>query len=293
MTTRVLVTGAGGKTGRAVIAALRRRGVPVRAFVRDRDRHGDLASHADVEVVAGDQRDADDLVGALDGCAAVYAIAPNVTPGEVAMGEAIIAAGRAAGRTRVIYHSVLDPFEPAMPHHADKGRVEDLLRSSGLPATILRPNAYLQNLDAYLQDIQVGSYRVPYDVTRGLSMVDLREVAEVAARALTGDLPVGTGRSIAAHELSGPQPVRPMDVAEVAASILERPVVAERQDPDDWAVANAHLPSDARNRLHAMFRHYDRFGFPGDPAPLDRLLGRSPTGLRSYLEEALLGRSTA
>lgn len=287
MTTRVLVTGAGGKTGRAVIAALRRRGIPVRAFVRDRDRHGDLASHADVEVVAGDQRDAGDVVAALEGCAAVYAIAPNVTPHEASMGEAVIAGGRAAGRTRVVYHSVLDPFEPAMPHHADKGRVENLLRSSGLPATILRPNAYLQNLDAYLEDIRAGSYRVPYDVTRGLSMVDLRDVAQVAARALIGDLPAGIGRSIVAHELSGPQPVRPTDVARVASDILGRLVIAERQDPDDWAVANVHLPDAARQRLRAMFRHYDRYGFPGDPAPLAQLLGRRPTGLNSYLEAAL------
>lgn len=287
MSSRVLVTGAGGKTGRAVIAALRDHGIPVRAFVRDPDRHADLASRDDVEVVAGDQRDVDDLVTALDGCAGVYAIAPNVTPDEVAMGEAVIAAGRATGRIRVVYHSVLDPFEPAMPHHADKGRVEDLLRSSGLPATILRPNAYLQNLDAYLEDIRAGSYRVPYGVDRGLSMVDLREIAEVAARALAGDLPAGVGRSVTAHELSGPHAVSPADVARVAADILGRPVVAQRQDPDDWAAANAHLPAEVRRRLRAMFRYYDRCGFHGDPGPLAQLLERPPGDLRTYLAEML------
>lgn len=287
MSSPVLVTGAGGKTGRAVIAALRSRGVPVRAFVRHPDRHADLASHDDVEVVAGDQRDVQDLVAALDGCAAVYAIAPNVTPDEVAMGQAIIAAACDTGPRVVVYHSVLDPFEPAMPHHVDKGHVEGLLRSSGLTVAILRPNAYLQNLDGYLDELRAGSYRVPYGVDRGLSMVDLREVAEVAARVLTGDLPAADGPSVAAYELSGPHAVSPRDVAAAASALLGRPVVARRQDPDAWAAANAHLPAVARRRLQAMFRCYDRDGFPGDPGTLRRLLGRPPTDLRSYLAEML------
>jgi NAD(P)H dehydrogenase (quinone) len=289
MSSRVLVTGAGGKTGRAVIAALQARAVPVRAFVRDLDRHGDLASRGDVEVAVGDGRDADDLGAASRGCRAVYLIAPNVSDDEVAFAQAAIAACRAAGGVRIVYHSVLDPFEPAMPHHVDKGHAEQRLRSSGLTSVILRPNAYLQNLDGYLTAIRAGSYTVPYDVDRGLSMVDLREVAEVAARSLTGELPAAAGDAIPVLELSGPRPVSAADVARCASAILGRPVVAARQDPDDWATANDHLPADARRRLLAMFHHYDRFGFPGDPQPLARLLGRRPTGVRHYLEERLLG----
>ena len=283
---RVLVTGAGGKTGRAVLRALTAEDTPARALVRDRERHRDLLQLGDVEVVVGDQRDADALVAAMDGCDAIYHIAPNVTPDELPMGEAVLAACQRAGITRLVFHSVADPHEPAMPHHADKGVVETWIMATDLAWTILRPNAYLQNLDGYLDDLLAGRYRVPYAVDRGLALVDLREVAEVAAGAVTGRL---EGAVAAIWELAGPATVTPADVAEVAGQVLGRSVVAERQEPDAWLAEAeaAGLPADARSRLHRMFRHYDRHGFPGDASTLRSLLGREPTDLRSYLRERL------
>jgi NAD(P)H dehydrogenase (quinone) len=281
---RVLVTGAGGKTGRAVVRALTAEGLASRALVRDPIRHGDLAAVDDVEVATGDQRQVDDLVAALVGCEAVYHLAPNVSPDEVAMGEAVLAACRIVGVRRLMFHSVIDPHEPAMPHHVDKGRVEELIRSSDLAWTVLRPNAYLQNLDGYLNELRRGRYRVPYTTDRGLAMVDLREVAEVAAGALSGRLAEAIG---ATWELSGPEAVAPIDVARVSAELLGHEVVAERQDPDDWATAARDLPDEARRRLQLMFRHYDRHGSPGDPTTLGHLLGREPRGLVTYLSEVL------
>jgi len=283
MSDRVLVTGAGGKTGRAVLMALTADGVPTRAFVRDADRHADLADLGDVEVAAGDQRDVDDLVAALDGCAAVHHLAPNVHPDEVAMGEAVLVACERAGVDRLSYHSVMDPHEPAMPHHADKGRVELLVTASPLAWTIVRPNAYLQNLDGYLGDLRAGVYRVPYATDQGIALVDLHEVAEVVAGALSGRLDGAIG---AVWDLAGPAMVTAEDVAATAGRLLGQPVVAERQDPADWACENRDLPEAARERLTAMFRYYDRHGFPGDASVLRRLLAREPRGLEAYLRSA-------
>lgn len=283
---RVLVTGAGGKTGRAVLTALAAENIPARALVRDPGRHRDLAHIGDVEVVAGDQRDAASLAAALEGADAIYHVAPNVTPDEVAMGEAVLEACRRVGVHRLVFHSVGDPHEPAMPHHVDKGRVEDRIIASDLAWTILRPNAYLQNLDGYLDDLRAGHYRVPYATDRGLALVDLREVAEVAAGVIGARLDGAVG---AIWELAGPASVSALDIAEVAADILDRPVTAVRQDPDDWLVdaEAAGLPDEARQRLYRMFRHYDQHGFPGDPTTLRRLLGREPTDVVRYLEAAL------
>lgn len=284
-TRRVLVTGAGGKTGRAVLTALAAEDIPARALVRDRDRHHDLADIGDVELVVGDQRDVSSLVAALDGADAIYHLAPNVTADEVTMGQAVLEACRRVGVQRLVFHSVADPHEAAMPHHADKGAVEDRIITSDLAWTILRPNAYLQNLDGYLDDLRAGRYRVPYATDQGLALVDLREVAEVAAGAIGGRWDDAVG---ATWELAGPSRVSPSDVAEVAADLLDRPVTAERLDPDDWlAEAEAlGVPERSRRRLYLMFRYYDQHGFPGDPTTLRRLLGREPTDVVSYLEAA-------
>jgi NAD(P)H dehydrogenase (quinone) len=282
---RVLVTGAGGKTGRAVIAALGRRGAAARAFVRTPARVADLvdAAHLDVEVAVGDQRSVSDLVAALDGADAVYAIAPNVSPDEVAMGRAIVEACRRAGVPRLVFHSVVHPQLTAMPHHVDKGRVEELVVTSGLAWTILQPNAYLQNLAGYVDDLRSGRYEVPYASDARLAMVDLGDVAEVAARCLLDGLGVH-----ATFELSGPAEVSPADVARVAAELLGRPVVAERLDPGAWAAGpGTDLPSDTRERLLAMFRDYDAHGSPGDATVLTALLGRPPRDLRTYLADRL------
>jgi NAD(P)H dehydrogenase (quinone) len=291
VTTRVLITGAGGKTGRAVIDAVTAKGGPVRALVRGLDRHADLVdaprenssrTPGDVEVVGGDQREVDDLVAALDGCAAVYAIAPNVSAHERAMAQAIVTACQRSDVARLVFHSVIHPQLSAMPHHADKAAAEELVIESGLDWTILQPNAYLQNLGGYVEQLREGTYRVPYAADRGLAMVDLRDVGTVAARCLLDRVGVH-----ATFELSGPLEVAPDDIARAASEILGREVVAEPQDPDAWASTVGSLPAATRSRLHAMFAHYDRHGSPGDATVLRALLGREPGALRPYLDGLL------
>ncbi len=289
---RVAVTGAGGKTGRAILRALLGEGLDARAIVRDPGRADDLTDLGDVEVAVADQRDTDELSEALDGCDALYHLAPNVSSDEVLMGEAVIEACHRRDVARVLYHSVVAPYEPSMPHHADKGRVEARLAATDLAWTILRPNAYLQNLDAYLDELRAGRYRVPYGSEHGLALVDLREVAEVAARCFAGGFDGAIG---ATWELSGPAEVTPEDVARAASAVLGRPVIAERQDPEAWAEqaeAAGRLEDEARRRLLLMFRHYDKAGSPGDPTTLRDLLGREPNGLESYLAEVLAGSGT-
>ncbi|MFA9430365.1 SDR family oxidoreductase [Egicoccus sp. AB-alg2] len=279
----ILVTGAGGKTGRAVLRALVDAGAPARALLRGPDRLADAPGlHGTVETVVGDQRDRDDLEAALDGVAAVYAIAPNLHPDEVVMGRALVDACRRRGLTRVVYHSVIHPQVRAMPHHADKGRVEELLVTSDLDWTILQPNAYLQNLRGYVDGLRDGVYAVPYATDRRLAMVDLDEVAEVAARCLVEGLGVH-----ASFELSGPAEVSADDVAAAAARALGRPVTAVRRDPATWVAGQSGLCEETRRRLLAMLTAYDQHGSPGDATVLGALLGRAPRGLDDVLPALL------
>jgi len=273
----VLVTGAGGKTGAAVLRALRASGARSVALVRS-VTHAAPAADA---LVVGDQREVEDLVAALTGVDAVYAIAPNLSPAEDAMARSVLAACERVGVRRFVFHSVVHPQLTAMPHHADKARAEERVVESGLDWTILQPNAYLQNLAGYVDGMRAGCFAPPYEVDRASALVDLADVAEVAARALVDDLGVhGT------FELSGPTAISPEDVAETAAGLLGRPVRAERSDPATFVAASG-LDAERQARLLAMLRHYDRHGSPGDGTVLRALLGREPRGLREVLIDLL------
>jgi NAD(P)H dehydrogenase (quinone) len=279
---RVLVTGAGGKTGAAVLAALADTGARTVALVRSASHPSDVAH----ERVVGDQRDVDVLARAMTGVDAMYAIAPNLSPDEVAMTRAALQACGRSGVRRFVLHSVVHPQLRAMPHHADKGRAEELVIESGLDWTILQPNAYLQNLAAYVPGMRAGLLRVPYALDRGHALVDLRDVAVVAASLLLDDVGVH-----ATLELSGPRSCTMLDVAAEASRILGHAVAAERVDPDRHVAGLPQLDPERRSRLLAMLRHYDLHGTPGDATVLRALLGREPGGLGEVLGVLLAAAS--
>src|SRR5712692_518116 len=258
----IAVAGAAGKTGRAVIDALKARQESVRPLVR-------RPSGMDQEVVV-DLLDPESLRTALLGVRAVYHKAPNMHPAEFEMGQSMISAAEAAGVERIVFHSVLHPQLSAMPHHWDKLRVEAAVIDSRLRWSILQPAPYAQNFTRTTD----GVLRVAYRVDAPFSFVDLLDVSEAAAIALT------TNRcEFGIYELAGPQIT---SVAEIASILGMR---AESMDPLLWqraAVENGLSP-EAAKRLVAMFSHYDRHGLVGNPASLAQLLGRRPNSASEAL----------
>ena len=274
----ILVTGAAGKTGRAVIKALAARGEVVRALVH-RPQQASIAVDAGAEdVVAGDMRDQavmDRAAGAPNQVRAIYHICPNMSPDELSIAQIAVRAARAAGVKHFVYHSVLHPQTEAMPHHWQKLRTEELLFETGLPYTILQPAAYMQNILAYWDRIvQDGIYAVPYATEARLSMVDLEDVAKVAATVLTE-----RGHAGATYELVGVDVLSPAGVAEVLAQQLSRPVHAQAVDLEVWeqGARAARLGDYQVETLLQMFRYYERHGFWGNPHVLTWLLRRPPT----------------
>ena len=275
----ILVTTAGGKTGRAVIAALAARGVDVRAL-----RRSGAPVPGATETVAGD---AGDLGPHLDGIDTVYFIWPNFTAGESnGMARAIEAVAAHGGR-RIVYHSVLRPGLEAMPHHWDKLRAEERLAESHLDTVTLQPCSYMQNLEPLLDTVrETGLYQPLGGLDAAISFVDLADVGEAAVRACFDDDMLG-----GAYELSGPQPLTARDVAAELSQALTRPVTAREISAADWAAAarSAGLPDEAIRRGTLMTEHLLVHGFSGSPVVLEALLGRPPTRLRQYLESVAGG----
>jgi uncharacterized protein YbjT (DUF2867 family) len=276
----ILVTGAGGKTGKAVIKALVARGVPVRAFVRSPAHEAALMAMGAREAVAGAMDDAQALSRAVKGTDAIYHICPNVNPHEVAFARALIAAANDLGVSRLVYHSVLHPQIEAMPHHWNKLRVEEMLFSVGLDITILQPTAYMQNSLAEWESMKRdGIYRVPYPIETRLSLVDLDDVAEAAALVLPNE-----GHSGATYELVGTPPLSQIEIAETFGHALNKTIRAEAEGIESWdrRARSAGMDDYQQETLTKMFRAYARDGLKGNPNVLSWLLGRPPTSLAAF-----------
>jgi len=276
----ILLSGAGGKTGRAVVRALIRQGAQVRALVRRPEQGDTLRKLGAADVLAEDMRSPATWEVATWEAETIYHICPNLSPHEIAIGKAALAAAVRAGVRHFVYHSVLHPQSEAMPHHWQKLRVEEAIFLSGLPFTILQPAAYMQNVLAGLRSIvHEGVYRVPYAVETRLSMVDLEDVAEAAAIVLTT-----AGHEGATYELAGPDVLTQSEVATILGMVLGRPVRAEAVGSDAWEreARESGLGHQAIRMLLAMLRYYERYGFRGNPHVLAWLLERSPASFEEW-----------
>jgi NAD(P)H dehydrogenase (quinone) len=286
----ILVTGAAGKTGKAVIKAVaarggQMRGIPVRALVHRAGQAAEVAAQGASEVAVGAFDDPAALVQAASGATAIYHICPNVSPHEMSYAQAVVAAAKAAGVRRFVYHSVLHPQIEAMPHHWAKLRVEEMLLASRLEVTLLQPTAYMQNILAGWRSItEEGIYRVPYPVDARISLVDLRDVAQAAALVLTE-----SGHGGATYEAVGTTPLTQIEVADALGAALGRPVRAVAEPVEAWdARARAAGMGDyQRETLAAMFRSYAANGLVGNANVLGWLLGRRPTTLAKFAADAV------
>jgi NAD(P)H dehydrogenase (quinone) len=276
----ILVTGAAGKTGKAVVEALAKKGAPVRAMVHRIAHIAALRTLGAAECVVASFENATALRRAAEGANAIYHICPNVSPHEVAYAHAVVEAAEANGVTRFVYHSVLHPQIEAMPHHWQKMRAEEMLFAADLDLTILQPTAYMQNiLAAFPGIIAEGVFRIPYPVTTRLSLVDLQDVAEAAALVLTAD-----GHSGATYELVGAETPSQTEVAAAIAKAFHRTMRAEAETAEAWQTRarEAGMGEYECATLAAMFRYYADHGLIGNSRVLASLLGRKPTDLAAF-----------
>lgn len=281
----ILVTGAAGKTGQAVIQRLIARKQRVRGLVRRNEQEELLKQLGVQQFIIGDMGDQAAMDEAARGVKAIYHICPNMHPQEMAVGKVVIRAAQKARIEHFVYHSVLHPQSEAMAHHWQKLRVEERLLESRLSFTILQPAAYMQNVLAnWDRVVKEGVYTVPYALDTRLSMVDLWDVAEVAARVLTE-----SGHEGAIYELCGPELLSQREVARIMGKQLGRDVEAEVIAVDLWEqqARNAGLSDYATQTLVAMFRYYEDNDFWGNSRVLGWLLGRSPTIFARFLERAI------
>lgn len=287
----VLVTGATGRTGKAVMAALARKGARVRGMTRNPANEDVCRVAGASEIAVADLADPASLARAFSGASRVYHIGPRFNDREVEYGTNVLAAAQAAGLRHFVLHSVFHPQCRRMIHHRQKLKLEERLVESGLAYTILQPAMYMQNIALEWPKIEAeGIYERPYRVDLPMAMVDIADIAEAAAFVLTSDRFVG-----GSYELAGPTSPSHAEMAEILSRLLARPIRAARFTPSEWRRRNAsRFPEDYLAIYAAMCRHYDRFGLPGgNPAVLEMILGRRPASFEDFARRFIAERMTA
>jgi uncharacterized protein YbjT (DUF2867 family) len=285
--TTTLLTGANGRTGRAILGALHAAGGTVRALIRNADHASALQALGAAECAVGDLDDDASIDRAVAGCTSIIHVGPPMHPNEIEHTQRLLAAAKRHGVTDFIYYSVMHPLRREVRHHRFKLDAEEHVIESGLAYTILQPIRYMQHLEPIWQDVLTnGIHAMPYNVDVGFNVADLADLANATARAaLDPSYRYGT------FELAGPEPLSQRAMAAILSEEIGRPIVAR-------ALPIAELEENARKRgiaaeritqMRIMNEHYDRFGFMGSPKILTWIIGRPPNTFRDYVKRLLAG----
>lgn len=290
----ILVTGATGSIGSAVIERLAAEGAPVHALTRSPDKY---KAPAGVQPVAGDLTDIPSVRAALKGVETLFLL-NAVVPDELTQALASLGLAREAGIQRIVYLSVLngDRFTD-VPHFTVKYAVERAIEQFDLPATVLRPSYFMQN-DANIKDVvaQHGVYPMALGNV-GISMVDTRDIADVAAAALLRRSRAAGALPREVIELVGPDAITGEGAAAIWSEALGR-TVAYGGDDLDAAEANIarQQPSWAAYDLRLMLSRFHAEGMLAKPAAMDimtSMLGRAPRSYRDFVRETVASMKTA
>jgi uncharacterized protein YbjT (DUF2867 family) len=271
----ILVTGATGKVGSEAVRLLGQRGLPVRAMVRDPGRAEPLAA-AGAVLAQADFDDPDTIDQAMAGVDTVILVSPAIPGQEL---NVVASAARNDVRSVVKVTSNASADSP-IARRRGQAEIEAGLAASGLPHTLLRANAFMQNTLALAPAIRRTAGFGSSAGTGRVGMVDARDVAAVAAEiaAAPGE---HAGRT---YRLTGPALISYADVAAVLSEVLGRPVAYQPVsfDEDRAAMIRAGLPepvAEMNAQAFSLIAEGDAAWLSGD---IPVLLGRPARSFRQF-----------
>lgn len=279
---KMLVLGGTGTVGTHVVRELAGRGAEVAVLTRDPAKARDLPK--ETRVIQGNLMSPATIRSAFDGMDGVFLL-NAVSDSESHQGLLAINGARAAGVKKIVYLSVfrLDDA-PHLPHFGSKVGIEAALKASGLAWTILRPSHYFQN-DYWLKDALLGYGVYPQPLGDvGCSRVDVRDVGEAAAIALTtGGV---EGQTI---PVVGPTDYTGKAAAEVWSRALGKPIQYPGNDLDAWEKQAAQmLPDWLAYDIRLMYEQFGAHGLRSKPADVEKIgqvLGRPTRAFEAFAAE--------
>ncbi|MFS2177285.1 NmrA/HSCARG family protein [Rhizobium pisi] len=282
----ILVTGATGNVGRQVVEHLVKRGADVRALVRDPSK-AEFAQG--VSVVQGDFLDIDSLRNAMSGVSTLFLLNAVVSD-EFTQALIALNVARSAGIERIVYLSVIHAdLYVNVPHFAGKFGVERMIEQMDFKATILRPAYFIQN-DLMVKDVITGygAYPMPIGL-KGLAMIDVRDIAEIAALELLRREQAAEPLALDRINLVGPEKLTGSDIAAIWSDVLARPIQYAGDNIEGFEQnLRQLLPAWMAYDMRLMGERFITDGMlpeAGDVKRLTALLGRPLRSYRNFASE--------
>ncbi|MFD2264422.1 SDR family oxidoreductase [Lacibacterium aquatile] len=272
MAGKILVLGASGNVGQPLVQALLAKGEAVKAA----SRSGKAIAGA--EGVTFDYADPATFEAAFAGVDRVFVMSPagyvNVRDLLLPVVEAAV-----ARKVKIVLQSVFGvDADDSIPYR----QMEIVLEKSGVPYVILRPNWFADNFHGYWKaGIDHGAIAVPAGNGKS-SFIDVRDIADSAAAALTTSRFDGK-----AFNLTGPEAVGYGEAAALLSRVLGKPVAYQAIDDAAFVslLTGAGVPADYANFLAAIF-HPVREGWTSPVSEgVETLTGHKPRSLETYAQD--------
>ena len=251
----ILVTGATGNQGGAVARSLLQQGQKVRALTRN-PANAEALRNLGAEVVIGDLTDRASLDRALQGEKRAFLVVTFFEAGleaELTQGIVMADAAKAAGVEQLVFSSVGSAHRrTGIPHFETKRKVEQHIEKLGIPTTILRPTAFMENFRLYWAPSPQGILMLPFHPDTKLQLVAVQDIGTFAAAAfLRPDEFIDQAIDLAGDELTMPEVAGHLSRA-MGRTVKFQPI------PDDQA--EAAVGQD----FAFMFRWFNEVGYNAD-----------------------------
>jgi len=261
----VLVTGATGRQGGAVIRHMLPKGWKLRALTRNPDGHeAEALARRGIEVIGGDLEDPDSIARAAIGVYGIYSVQDFWAVGakrEVQQGKNVANAAKKADIRHFVYSSVGGAERNTkIPHWESKWEVENYIRQLGLPATVIRPVSFMETY--YIDQVEIGILKGkladPIGGNKSYQTIATDDIGAFVALAFERPSEfIGKALEIAGSELTN------VEAAKVFSRVLGKPVKFQRIP---LPVVRLLLGKE----FHAMFRWFNEAGYKADIPALRR-----------------------
>jgi uncharacterized protein YbjT (DUF2867 family) len=276
----ILVTGASGTVGKAVLSEVARSGAKHKAMYRSANEAAKAPSGT--QTVVADFAKKETLAPALREVDAVYLVCSPI-PDLVQLESSAIDACRTAGVKHIVLNSALGAGDYPKSFPSWHRKVEDKLKGTGISWTVLRPNSFHQNVVTYFA-ASIRAQGVFYSSMGDarVSFLDVRDIAVVAAKALPGAEHWGK-----TYELNGPEALTYAELAEKISKQAERPVqyVDIPVEAQRKAMLDQGMPAWQVDALLDLQEYYTSGNGGAVDSLLPKLLGRPPITMERFLAE--------